>query len=81
MSNTIFDRPDLSVFTRLDGLGLEVTGQRVEPGQQCWRLFQDTPRAWATRATVRWWTTRPVSAQRTAARESFARGSAAWLMS
>ena len=40
-------------------------------------VFQDTPRAWATRATVRWWTTRPVSAQRTAARESFARGSAA----
>ena len=30
MANTIFDRPDLSVFTRLDGLGLEVTGQRVE---------------------------------------------------
>ena len=44
-------------------------------------VFQDTPRAWATRATVRWWTTRPVSAQRTAARESLARGSAAWLMS
>ena len=30
--------------------------------------------------TVRWWTTRPVSAQRTAARESLARGSAAALM-
>ena len=44
-------------------------------------VFQDTPRAWATRATVRWWTTRPVSAQRTAARESLARGSAAWLIS
>ena len=33
------------------------------------------------RATVKWWTTTPVSAQRTAARESLARGSAAWLMS
>ena len=33
------------------------------------------------RATVRWWTTTPVSAQRTAARESFARGSAAALTS
>ena len=22
-------------------------------------VFQDTPRAWATRATVRWWTTMP----------------------
>ena len=31
MSNTIFDRPDLSAFTRLDDLGLEVTGQRIEP--------------------------------------------------
>ena len=31
MSNTIFDRPDLSAFTRLDGLGLEVTGQRIWP--------------------------------------------------
>ena len=30
MPNTIFDRPDLSAFARLDGLGLEVTGQRVE---------------------------------------------------
>ena len=30
MPNTIFDRPDLSAFTRLDDLGLEVTGQRVE---------------------------------------------------
>ena len=30
MPNTIFDRPDLSAFTGLDGLGLEVTGQRVE---------------------------------------------------
>ncbi len=27
LANTIFDRPDLSVFTRLDDLGLEVTGQ------------------------------------------------------
>ena len=31
MSNTTFDRPDLSAFTRLDGLGLEVTGQRMWP--------------------------------------------------
>ena len=30
MSNTIFDRPDLSAFTRLDDLGLEVTGQRLK---------------------------------------------------
>ena len=31
-------------------------------------VFQDTARAWEMRATVRWWTTSPVSAQRTAAR-------------
>ena len=31
MPNTIFDRPDLSAFTRLDDLGLEVTAQRIEP--------------------------------------------------
>ena len=31
MPNTIFDRPDLSAFTGLDGLGLEVTGQRIWP--------------------------------------------------
>ena len=30
MPNTIFNRPDLSAFTRLDGLGLEVTGQHIE---------------------------------------------------
>ena len=30
MPNTIFDRPDLSAFTRLDDRGLEVTGQRIE---------------------------------------------------
>lgn len=33
MPHTIFDRPDLSAFTRLDGLGLEMTGQRVEKSQ------------------------------------------------
>ena len=31
MSNTTFDRPDLSAFTRLDDLGLEVTGQHMWP--------------------------------------------------
>ena len=30
MPNTTFDRPDLSTFTHLDDLGLEVTGQRIE---------------------------------------------------
>ena len=31
MPNTIFDHPDLSAFTRLDDLDLEVTGQRIWP--------------------------------------------------
>ena len=31
MSNAIFDCPDLSAFTRLDDLGLEVMGQRMWP--------------------------------------------------
>ena len=31
MPNTTFDRPDLSAFTCLDDLGLEVTGQRIWP--------------------------------------------------
>ena len=31
MPHTTFDLPDLSAFTRLDGPGLEVTGQRIEP--------------------------------------------------
>ena len=30
-SDSTFDRPDLSAFTRLDGLGLEATSQRIEP--------------------------------------------------
>ena len=30
MANTTFDRPDLSAFTGLDGLGVEVMGQRIE---------------------------------------------------
>ena len=33
MPNTTFDRPDLTTFTRLDDLGLEVMGQRVGGGR------------------------------------------------
>ena len=31
MSHATFARPDLTTFARIDGLGLEVTGQRLEP--------------------------------------------------
>ena len=64
MSNTLFDRPDLSAFARLDGLGLGVTGQRISRGTvvrpECahvWRqdVSQATdPRAKVSRAAVRW---------------------------
>ena len=42
-----FARADLTTFCRLDELGLEVTGQRLEPGQWCRRcgcegLVRDT---------------------------------------
>jgi transposase len=33
VSDAIFVRPDLTTFVRLDELGLEVTGQRLEPGR------------------------------------------------
>ena len=33
MSDATFARPDLTTFTRLDELGLEVVGQRLEPGR------------------------------------------------
>ena len=33
MLHGTFVRPDLTTFTRLDELGLEVVAQRVEPGQ------------------------------------------------
>ena len=33
MPNATFARPDLTTFARLDELGLEVTGQYLEPGR------------------------------------------------
>ena len=33
MSDVTFTAPDLTTFTGLDELGLEVTGQRLEPGR------------------------------------------------
>ncbi len=44
-------------------------------------VFHDTPSPSATRATVRCWTTIPSSAHRSPRRDSFARGSAARLVS
>ena len=33
MPDATFDRPDLTTFCRLDELGLEAVGQRLEPGR------------------------------------------------
>jgi hypothetical protein len=32
----VFDRPDLTTFARLDELGLEVVGQRLDPDRAVW---------------------------------------------
>jgi hypothetical protein len=34
--NATFARPDLITFCRLDDLGLEAVGQRLEPDRQRW---------------------------------------------
>lgn len=49
MSDATFANPDLTTFCRLDELGLEVTGQRVEPGRAvlACRVIDDD----------RWWLT------------------------
>ena len=63
MANTTFDRPDLSAFTRLDDLGLEVTGQRIWPDRcsvgvpHCWWRIGGVDaagaRAWLVDTVVR----------------------------
>ena len=49
VSDATFANPDLTTFCRLDELGLEVTGQRVEPGRAvlACRVIDDD----------RWWLT------------------------
>ena len=51
------------------------------PGPRRWRCSTRPPRPSATRATVRCWTTIPSSAHRSPRRDSFARGSAALVVS
>jgi len=44
-----FARPDLTTFTRLDELGLEVTGQRLEPGRAVLACRVVEPDRWCHR--------------------------------
>jgi transposase len=44
-----FDRPDLTAFARLDGLGLSVTGQRLEPDRAVLACRVVEPDQWCRR--------------------------------
>ena len=49
MPDATFARPDLTTFTRLDELGLEVTGQRLEPGRAVLACRVVEPDRWCRR--------------------------------
>ena len=48
-----FTRADLTTFCRLDELGLEVTGQRLEPGVPCSRAGSSNPASGVAAAAAR----------------------------
>ena len=49
MPDDTFTRPDLTTFTRLDGLGLEVTGQLLEPDRSVLACRVVEPDDWCRR--------------------------------
>ena len=49
MPDATFAYPDLTTFTRLDELGLEVTGQRLEPGRVVLACRVVEPDQWCRR--------------------------------
>ena len=49
MPDATFTRPDLTTFTRLDGLGLEVTGQLLEPDRAVLACRVVEPDDWCRR--------------------------------
>jgi transposase len=49
VADATFARPDLSVFCRLDELGLEVTGQRLEPERAVLACRVEEPDRWCSR--------------------------------
>ena len=53
MFNVTFDEPDLTVFCRVDGLGLTVTGQRILPDRAELACRVDTADDWCHRCGCR----------------------------
>lgn len=49
MPDATFSRPDLTTFTRLDGLGLHVVGQRLEPDRVVLACRVTLPDSWCRR--------------------------------
>jgi len=49
MLDATFARPDLTAFARLDELGLQVTGQRLEPGRAVLACRVAEPDRWCRR--------------------------------
>lgn len=49
MPDATFTRPDLTTFTRLDGLGLEVTGQLLDPDRSVLACRVVEPDDWCRR--------------------------------
>jgi hypothetical protein len=61
--------------------GLSIRTRRPSSRTAVFAVFHDTPSASATRATLRCWQTMASNAHRSPARDSFALGPAAWLVS
>ena len=53
LSDATFACPDLTTFARLDELGLEVTGQRVEPDRAVLACRVVDPDRWCRRCGCR----------------------------
>ncbi|MGB5937721.1 MAG: ISL3 family transposase, partial [Ornithinimicrobium sp.] len=49
MDDVTFTTPDLTTFARLDGLGLQVSGQRLEPGRAVLACWVAEPDRWCHR--------------------------------
>lgn len=68
MSDATFTGPDLTTFARLDGLGLEVVGQRLEPDRVVVAFPLHESHLVFIRRTLHWGTSRPTTGSRFAIR-------------